>query len=455
MKLKNISTALFSVCFSFVFSVTQAQEKKRIDGVIAVVGEHIILESDIDKGYIEAQSVGVDAKDQSRCFFLKALLDNKLLAHHAVQDSLVITDLEINDVIDRQTDKMVEYYGSMENTLKATNKKSFEDFRTYFYDIVKTNKQADAMQSSIKDNIQITPEEVRQYYNAIPVDELPLVGKQVELSEIVIKPEISKEETQKVIDRLNEIRQDVLVNGASFTSKVFAYTEDSGSRDSGGLFVMTKKDQFVKEFKEVAFSLKEGEISAPFKTEYGYHIILLEKIEGPRLTLRHILISPKPSDSAIIAAKEKAEKIRTSVLNNEMTFAEAALSLSDRDETRSNGGILTNDRTGDTKFELNTMEDRTLYSMISNLEVNEMSPVKLVSGQRGNTGQLYQIVQVTKKYEEHPADYTIDYMKIREVALGTKKKEALEKWVKENTKDTYIFISDEYKNCEYVNDWLQ
>lgn len=455
MKLLNNKIALLAVFFGLFVYNLQAQEKKRIDGVIAIVGDHIILDSDIDKGYAEAKAVGADVNDKPRCFFLKALLENKLYAHQAVQDSLVVTDVEINDFIEQQTDQMVESTGSMENVLKIYNKKTYEDFRAYFFDIVKANKLADAMQKSIVENIQITPEEVRQYYNGIPKHELPVIGKQIEISEIVIKPEISKEERQKVIDRLNEIKNDVLINGASFHNKALAYSEDEASLRTGGFFVLTKKDRFVKEFKDVAFSLREGDISDPFETEFGYHIIFLEKIDGPKLTVRHILISAKPSPEALVEAKEKADKIRLSVLNNEMTFAEAALSLSDNKETRSNGGIVLNEYSGESKFELNKIEDPVLYGMVSNLELNEMSSPKLISDPRSNKPLHYRIVQVTSKLEEHPADYTLDYLKIKDVALMVKKKAALEKWLEDNTKDSYIFIADDYKNCDFYAKWVE
>lgn len=454
MKLMNKNIALFAVFIGLSFNTLQAQEKKRLDGVIAVVGEHIILDSDIDKGYSEAQAVGVDVSDKSRCYFLKALLENKLYAHQAVQDSLVVTDLEVNDFIDSQTDRMVEHYGSMENTIKAYNKKNYEDFRTYFFEIVKTNKLQDQMQKKIVEDVQITPEEVRQFYNNIPKDELPLIGKQVELSEIVIKPEISKEEKQKVIDRLNEIREDVINNGASFHNKALAYSEDENSLKAGGFFPMTKKDRFAKEFKEMAFSLKEGEISKPFETEFGYHIIFLEKIEGATLIVRHILITPKPSAEALVEAKEKADKIRLRILNNETTFAEAALSLSDNKETRSNGGIVTDPYTGESKFEINKIEDPVLYGMISNLDLNEMSSARLIYDPRTGNPLHYRVLQVTSVTDEHLADYTIDFLKIREVALMTKKKETLDKWIKTNVKDTYIHIADDYKFCDFTEEWI-
>lgn len=455
MNLINKNIALIAVFFGLVTNTLSAQEKKRVDGVIAVVGEHYILESDIAQGYIQAKANGVDVSDKSKCYFLNILLDSKLMAHQAIQDSLVVTDVEVNAFIDTQVDRMVEQYGTLDNTLKAYNKKSYEEFRAFFFDIVKTNKLGDAMQNEIVKDIQISPEEVKRFYNAIPKDDLPVVGKEVELAEIIVKPEISKAEKQKVIDRLNEIRNDVIQYGSSFHNKAIAYSEDTGSLATGGLMTMTKKDPFVKEFKEMAFSLREGEISMPFETEYGYHIIFLEKIEGPKLTLRHILISPKPSAEAVVEAKEKIDKIRLSILNKEMTFAEAALAVTDRKENKLNGGLVTNPSTGDTKFEINRIEDPVFYSMVSNLDLNEVSLPKFVADRPGAPGEYYRMIQVTSMYDEHPADYNLDYMKIREVALRNKKKEAVDKWIKNNIEDTYVKIADDYQNCELSANWIK
>src|SRR5690606_37796019 len=178
------------------------------------------------------------------------------------------------------------------------------------------------------------------------------------LAEIVIKPEITKEQRQAVIDQLNQIRQDVL-DGASLTSKVFVYSEDRNSLETGGFFTLDKKSQFVKEFKGVAFSLKDGEISKPFETDFGYHIIFLEKTSGKNLELRHILITPKPTQAAIDKAKNDLDDLRIRILNKEFSFADAARQYSQDKDSRQSGGIMTNGR-GETRFELNKMEDRTL-----------------------------------------------------------------------------------------------
>ncbi len=356
------------------FAHVQAQEntKKRIDGVVGVVGDYVVLDSDIDNAYIQAKATGYDTSKVSRCEILGTLLENKLFTHQAIQDSIVIMDEEINSMMDSQIDRMVEQVGSIDNVVKYYNKKSYEDFREYFFDIMKQNQLAARMQDKLTKDVTITPEEIRQFYTNIPKDSLPMVGDELELSEIVIKPVISKDERQAVIDKLNEIREDIL-DGASFASKVYVYSEDKASIQTGGFFTMDKKSPFVKEFKDVAFSLKEGEISKPFETEFGYHIIQLEKINGKNLELRHILISPKPSQEALDKAKKELDDLRIRILNKEIAFADAARQYSQQKETKNNGGVLINEN-GETRFELNRMEDRVLYSMVSNLKVGEISP---------------------------------------------------------------------------------
>lgn len=434
----------------FVNMQAQESSKKRIDGVVGVVGSYVILDSDIDNGFIQAKATNQDVSTLSRCEVLGALLENKLFSHQAIQDSIVVTNDEVNSRMDEQIDRMVEYAGSIDNVVKHYNKKSYEDLRETFFDIMKENLLASQMQQELIKDVTITPEEIRQFYNNIPKDSLPLVGDEIELAEIVIKPEITKEQRQAVIDQLNQIRQDVL-DGASFSSKVYMYSEDRGSLETGGFYTIDKKSQFVKEFKDVAFSLKEGEISKPFETDFGYHIIFLEKISGKNLELRHILITPKPTQAAIDKAKNDLDDLRIRILNKEISFADAARQYSQDKDSRQSGGIMTNGR-GETRFELNKMEDRTLYSMVSNLQVGEISATTLVNDR---TESYYKIVQLTNKIPEHLADFSNDYMKIRYVALSAKQSETIAKWVSETVDDTYIYIDDEYQNCTFKSNWLK
>lgn len=455
MKFLNSRKALamgLLFAFSSVGLSAQEQARKKVDGVVGVVGEYVILDTDIDKTMVELQAQGISTKEITRCQLFGKLLEDRLFAHHAIQDSLEVTDVEINGFMDQQIESMVERVGSMKEILKFYNKKSVEEFREYFYDIVKQNKLTQNMQSHIVKNVEITPEEIRQFFNAIPKDELPMIGDEVELAEIVVKPVVSKEQKQKVIDRLNEMRSDVLNGGGSFFSKAVLFSEDKASVPNGGFYSLTKKDPFIKEFKDVAFTMAEGEISAPFETEYGFHIIYLEKIRGQQLDLRHILISAKPTDEAIEEAKVKIEGIRKKIVDGEISFEDAALASSDDKDTKNNGGVLRHPMTQDPRFELNKMEDRALYAMVANLKEGEVSEPTLKTGMSGD--KSYRILKVNKRYKEHLIDFVEDYPKVKEMALNKKQGEAVEKWISEKIKDTYIDIQDEYRDCEFQNNWV-
>lgn len=447
--LKNTLTAVLAV-MSFVAMQAQETSKKRIDGVVGVVGDYVVLDSDIDNGLIEARAIGYAPEEITRCRVFGTLLETRLFTHQAIQDSLIVESTEINARMDEQIDRMVERVGSIDRVVSYYNKKNYEEFRTYFYDIMEQNLLASRMQNHLTEEVTITPEEIRQFYNKIPKDSLPLVGDEVELAEIVIKPEITKEERQAVIDQLNEIRENVLSGSTSFQSQVYRYSEDRKSLETGGFFVMDKKTPFVKEFKDAAFSLKEGEVSKPFETEFGYHLIILEKIDGKNLEIRYLVVAPKPSQESMDKAKKELDELRIRILNKEITFEDAARQYSHQKETRNNGGVLT-DRNGETRFELNRMEDRVLYSMVSNLKVDEISQSTLITD--SGTIPYYRAVKVTNKIPEHLADFSNDYMKIRFAALQSKQNEIIGDWISKTIEDTYIYIGDEYKNCDFRSNW--
>ncbi len=347
---------------------------------------------------------------------------------------------------------MIEQVGSLEKVVKFYKKKNVEEFKSYFFEIIKMNKLTSQMQKKIVDGVSITPEEVRNFFRNIPKDEIPTFGAEMEVAQIVVKPVITDEEKKRVIDKLNEIRQDVL-NGSSFFSKAVLFSEDPGSSSNGGFYKINRKTSFVKEFKEVAFSLAEGEISTPFETDFGYHIIMVDKIRGQEVELRHILISPKVSNQAMKDAKAKIEAIRTKILNKEITFADAAKSSSDEKETKNNGGVLLNPRTMEPRFELTKM-DPTLYAQVSSLKDGEVS-LPILDEDKSGGGKFYKIITVNNRTDEHEADFAKDYLKIKELALRDKQIKEIGKWSEEKIKETYIKISDDYKDCKFTNNWLK
>jgi peptidyl-prolyl cis-trans isomerase SurA len=458
---------LLTICLVFTAIASNAQEiikeetavvkkteakqtgRQKIDGIVANVGDYIILDSDIDKAFIEISSQGNSVKDITRCQMLGKLLEDKLYAHQAIQDSIVVSDAEIKGLMTERVNYLVENIGSMEKVLKYYKKDSEEDFKAYFFDILKENKLTSEMQKKIVDAVEITPEEVRTFFKTIPQSELPTFNTEMEVAQIVVTPKVSAADKQAVIDKLKGFKADVLAGG-SFATKAVLYTQDPGSRANGGYYKMNRKTQFVKEFKDVAFSLAEGEISEPFETDFGYHIIMVEKIRGQEVELRHILLTPRVSQTAMDEAKDKIKLIKKRIDDKEISFADAARTMSDEKETRANGGQLLNPKTQDTHFELTKM-DPVLYGEVSNLKSNEISSPFIDEDQKGN--KKYKIITVTNKIEPHTADYAKDYTKIKDLALKEKQIKAIAKWSEEKIKETFIKINADYQNCEFTNNW--
>ncbi|TDW44322.1 periplasmic chaperone for outer membrane proteins SurA [Flavobacterium sp. 270] len=470
LQLKTIDYKLvLTICFLLFFnSIISAQEvikdavaekpveapktgRQKIDGIIATVGDYIVLDSDIDKGYLEIASQGGSVKDITRCQMLGKLLEDKLYAHQAIQDSIIVSDAEVRSMMDDRLNYMIQQVGDINKVVEYYKKSSVEEFKTYFADILKEQKLSSEMRDKIVKDVEITPEEVRNFFKKIPKDELPTFGAEMEVAQIVVEPKVSKDDKQKVIDRLNAIRKDVL-EGSSFATKAVLYSQDPGSAPNGGYYKMTRKTPFVKEFKDVAFSLQEGEISAPFETTFGYHIIMVDKIKGQEVELRHILISPTVSEDALKEAKERITNVRNKIVSKEVTFADAARTESDEKETRANGGTLVNPNTQDTRFELTKM-DPTLYSQVSNLKDDEVSQPLLNTDDKGK--KTYKLITVTNRIDEHTADYAKDYTKIKELALKEKQINAIAKWFDAKIKDTYIKIIGEYRDCTFANNWLK
>ena len=426
----------------------------KIDGVAAVVGDYIVLDSDIDKTMLQLKDQGASMANFDRCQLFGKLLEDKLYAHHAIQDSIDVNDAEIRSRVDQQINQFLQQTnGSMEELLEFYRKDDEVSFREEMFEINKSNMLATEMKKKIIDEVEVTPEEVRQFFNKIPKEERPTFGTELKVAQIVIEPKVSDEEVQRVIDRLNEFKQQVEEEGKSFTSRAVLYTEDGGSKKTGGLYTLDRsKPRMVKEFREVAFSLQEGQISEPFKTDYGYHIIYLEKIRGQEYDVRHILLMPKVSEKEIEEAKKELEKVRELIVSGDMTFAEAAKEFSDEKETKFQGGQLINPQTQDYNFELTKM-DPELYGQIQELENNEISPV--ITDQDRTGAIKFKLVTVTDRIDEHVADYARDYLKIKELALDEKRIKAIEDWLEEKINETYIKISGSNRNCDFKSNWLK
>lgn len=432
---------------------TKTTTRVKLDGVAAVIGDYVILNSDIDKTLIDLKNQGASTEDITRCQLLGKLMEDRLYAHQAVQDSLLVSDDQVNAQSDRQIQQLTAQVGSIEKVLKFYRKPDIESFREELFEINKLRMLSEQMQNKIVGEIEVTPEEVRQFFYKFPEEERPVFGAELEISQIVKQPQATEEEKQKVIDRLKTIRQDVLENDASFNVKAILYSQDPGSKSKGGFYSMTRETPFIKEFKDVAFSLQEGEISEPFETIFGYHIIYMEKVRGQERDLRHILLIPEIPQKAIDNAVKELDSIRQQILDGKYDFAEAALNFSDEKETKFDGGLLRNPVDFSSRFELTKM-DPELYNQVRDLKDGEISRPIREDDPRGGPPK-FKIMKISNRYDEHRADFAKDYLKIQELALREKQFKAIKKWMDEHIEDTYVQLNPENKDCDFSNNWVK
>src|SRR5690606_30491573 len=349
----KINIYLLLLIFSVSSIGVNAQPKQdnplnqlKLDGVAAVVGDEIILDSDIERDYVQAKMQGYQVENE--CDFLENILIDKLLLTKAKEDTLVIVT---NDLVERQVDNTIQRFltqGSEREILDYFGYNTMPEFRQELRGIMRDQAYAQRKQELITQGLDATPEEVRLFYEKFK-DELPDIPEEVELSHIVLAPEIFPENEQKVIDELMMHKSDV-EQGSSFATKAILYSQDPGSSGNGGLIQNVKRGQMVPEFDAVVFNLQEGEISEPFKTDFGYHIALLEKRRGQELDVRHILIQLKPTAEELALTRQKADSIIFQIETGELTFKEAAFRYSIDKYTKFNAGKLMDQNTGEDKM---------------------------------------------------------------------------------------------------------
>lgn len=445
--LKSISLLL--LVFAFTFNMNA--QRVKIDGVGVVVGKNVVLDSDIAKFKLELEKNSEGRIKITDCEMLEQLMLQKLLAHHAVVDSIIVSDAEVNAQVQRNIQFFAQEYGSIDKVVAAYGFNDLEDLKKELFGIEKENALIQKENGQITENIDVTPEEVRIYYNGLKEKgELPEFPAEIQLAQLVINAESTKEEDERVLKKLKEIKKEI-EEGSSFRMKAIINSEDpSVTQNGGNLGAITKETPFIKEFKETAFSLDVGQVSEPFKTIFGYHIVQLHQIKGNARVVSHILMKPEIPDAKLNETKEKVEKIKKDIENGVLTFAEAVKKYSEDRETKNNGGLIVNEYTGESTFDLTRM-DPALYARVSDLKQGEITDV-FYDEKRGGE-KMYKILVMNERTDTHIADLVDDYVKVQSLALQKKKQETIAKWSREKIGDTYIKISKDFQKCTFEKNW--
>jgi peptidyl-prolyl cis-trans isomerase SurA len=448
----NLPVRITFVFIILIFSLLQkpghAQERVIIDQVVAVVGNSAILRSDLHNQQRQLESQGIRLGANPLCALLDEMLYQKLLFNQAVIDSVEVSDFQVEQVLERRLRFFIQQIGSREQ-LEAYYGKTIEELKDEFRPLVREQELSQLMEARITRNVRITPAEVRRFFNNIHTDSIPIVESETELAQIVIQPEVDPEELENTKNRLNEIRERIL-KGESFSTMAILYSEDPGSARKGGELGFVGRGELFTEFEATAFSLRPGEVSEIIETQAGFHVIQMIERRGEQINVRHILMQPEISPQQLATVRTKLDSIRTAIMNDEISFKEAALEFS-TDPGKVNGGIMINPYTNTTRFK-NEEIDQNLFFAVDPIEVGEITRPQSMLTDEGK--QAFRIVKVKHRIDAHPASLDGDYDFIQQLALNEKKRKVVREWVNSKISSTYILINEEFRYCDFTSPWL-
>ncbi len=439
--------------------MAQNRQSQVIDKVVAVVGKNIILQSDIENQYIQYRMQGMaeGTGKEVRGRILEDLLLQKLMLNQAEMDSITVTDEQVESELNRRIQWFIARIGSQEK-MEAQFGKSMSEIKDEVRQASKDNMLQEQVQAKIMENVVVTPKEVKEFYRDIPRDSLPMIDSDYELVQIVKRPPVSIDEKLMVKDRLYQIRKRILDGESSFATMAVLYSEDPGSSRQGGELGFAGKGVYATEFENVAFNLRDGEISDVVETEFGFHIIQLIERRGETINCRHILLTAKVPVEALEKAQNELDSVAQLVRNGDITFEEACKKYSD-DDSKNNGGYLTNMGTGGNWLSMKDLQEleqsypeyKNLAFVINRLEVGEISdPLPMTTN---DNKDAFRLIMIKRKTEPHQANLKDDYNLIQNWAMSQKRQEALGKWVSEKAAKAYIRLDDTFKDYDFYYDW--
>ncbi|MFO8053733.1 MAG: peptidylprolyl isomerase [Bacteroidales bacterium] len=452
---KTMPGIILILLLFFLNSATEnlkAQENgKTIDKIIAIIGDNIILHSDIENQYMQYLMQGETEDSGIRCEIFEELMFQKMLLNKAEKDSITISSSQVNSELDRRMRYFIRQIGS-ERKLEEYYNKTIIELKEELRSSIREQMLVNQVQNELTSDISITPSEVTRFFNTMPEDSLPSVPEQFKISEITVVPEVSHEDKVKIKKKLQDLRERI-INGSSFKILAGLYSEDPGSADNGGETGMFTRGEMFPEFENAAFNLKEGEISPIVETEAGFHIIKLIEKQGDYINARHILLRKKVSPEKLMEANQKADSIKQLILREDtLDFLKAAKQFSDTYEQTS-AGIMMNQQTGSITFSPDQMEQK-LYFTVNKLnegDISEPFQTTTASNQKG-----IRILKILEKSEPHRANLKEDYHRIKKAALEEKKRNILQEWINKKAGETFIKITeDKFLNCDYNYNWFE
>lgn len=434
----------------FVWAQPSSVPANVVDQVIAVVGNEVVLLSDL-----EAQTQQMMAQtnlrgDELRCRVIDQLLLNKLLLHHAGVDSVTVSEDQVEQKISQNMAYYIQQVGSVEK-LEQYYGKTLAELKDEFKPIIRDQLLIQQMQSKLTSSITASPADVKHFFDAIPEDSLPLINAEMEYAQILLKVPFSSDSKRAAREQLDALRQRI-VSGEDFSTLAILYSQDIESAKQGGELGFVNRGDLVPEFEAAAFKLNNTtDVSPIVESPFGFHIIQLIERRGERINCRHILIRAQVQPEDVTKTQSKADSIAGVIRSGSMNFEDAALQYSDDKDTKNNGGLVMNPATGSTRFESEVMEPLILFQL-DKLQVGEITNPIYATTREGD--QIYRIIKLKSRTLPHRLNIRDDYQRLQELAQADKQNRTLEQWRNKKKGITYIRISDEIRTCENLKDWL-
>ena len=424
-------------------------QKVLADKIVGIVGDKVILRSDIENIVADKIRQGMPVAENERCLQMEQMMAVKAMVLQAEKDSLPVTDEEVEAEIDQRVRYFIGYYGgkdAFEQIAGRTVYQVKEDFRQQ----VREQKLATAMRGKIVDNLKVTPNEVSAYYNKIPKDSLFFYESELEVRQIVIYPKAGRELEKFAQDELAEYKRQVESGEKTFETLARLHTDDPGSKQTGGRYEVNKNEKtWDPAFLQTAFLLKDGQVSRVIKSKFGYHIIQMVSRNGDDAVVRHILKIPIITEAEVADAKTKLDSIRTKITSGSLSFGAAVEKFSDDDASKFTAGAISG-KGGNTSLTIQEL-DKNIVAMLDNLKVGDISEPQEFADERGKKG--VRIIYLQSRTEPHRENLKDDYKEVADRTLEEKKNEAMEKWFISKIPTYYIMVDPDFATCGELQKW--
>jgi peptidyl-prolyl cis-trans isomerase SurA len=437
--------------FPKVFAQETTPTGQVLDKIVAKVDNNIVLESEVQKTYVEAiaqSQQGMEAPN--RCGVFESLLINKLMVAKAEIDSVIVTDAEVLVQTNNRFSSVMQQFGGDESMLAEIYGKTADQLKAELEDVIREQLTVQKMRGKITEGITVSPAEVRAFFNSIPKDSLPLFTSEATVGQIVKKPEANPKVREQIISQLRQFKQDILSGKSTFAELATRHSEDPGSAAQGGDLGFFRRGELAPEYEATSLGLRPGEISDPVETQFGFHMIQLLEIRGGTFNTRHILRIPRASEEDIKQAERYLDSLKKEIQAGKIEFAKAAKEYSDDRGTSDAGGFFTDPATNSNRLSLRTLEDPVLYFTIDTMKVGDITPPLRFEDPR--EGTKVRILYYKARYSAHKANLDDDYEKLKSAALRRKEDEVLSKWFITAKEDVFIDIDPSYDRCNALQD---